>query len=676
MADLQSALKFLAPVDWADVPQDDLPRFLSECFNAGELLCNSVPPPPNGEPFESSKPINTTPNSAKSAAEMHSSSARSAPRFYEHEELQKKWGKAMKFNKKENPLDIALYKMAGHDRNGAWFARYNVLEGMGFAKFKKAMQREFPETLLEQGPPGAGAKRGLSADRRVERRVEGLGRMEVYQLSAQMPSPVSPREFVTLLLSTDDGLTEKSAAEISGSDSYKPRHFMVVSKPLEHPDTPNRPNFVKGQYESVEMIREIPLHAARKSRPNDNLPDDPELNPVEWIMITRSDPGGGIPRFLVDRGTPEAMLGDVTKLLNWACAQDEIPDAEADEQKQEETSEQNAEKQETMMDLGPNGDLAPAQPEGKARSISAPETADSAQGGIMSTLTSTAAAYAPTPVSNFVEKQIHPSQPAEDDSSDSSDSSSINSFMSAEEMRRLSTAPEYPEDEAPAAAQSTENLSLRSVTSETSQLDKKTMSTREKEVAKLLQQRERLDRKLAKKRAQEQERLKQSEQKEESERGKAKERMEREMKKTEDKHKKEMDKLEAKREKEAKKADDKRKKREDQSKLSLVARERDEARSQLELYKRENVMLSDQVENLQRENTALAGKLGKVGGQEALKSVQDEVAAAAKAAGGGSSGGVSGRKRQGTQRSNTSSTSKISLDSGGSGEKREGLSAG
>lgn len=663
MADLQSALKLLCPVEWADVPQDDLPRFLSDCFKAGELLCNSVPPSPNGTPFESSAPTNTVPNAAKSAAEMHSSSVRPPKRFPGHEELQKKWGKPMKFNKRDNPLDIALYKMAGHDRNGAWFARYNVLEGMGFSKFKKAMQREFPETLLEQGPPGAGAKRGLSADRRVERVVEGQGKLEVYQLSAQMPSPVSPREFVTLLLSTEEALTEKSAVEITSGENYTPRHFMVVSKPLEHPDTPNRPSFVKGHYESVELIREIPLHAAKGTRSDDKLSDDPELNPVEWIMITRSDPGGGIPRFLVDRGTPEAMLGDVTKFLNWACPQENIPDADADEEKQAETSEQTAEeiKRESIVGLRPNGD-AMGQPQETSSTVSALEAGEGAQGGIMATLTSTAAAYAPTPVSNFVERQIYPEQ-AGSESTDSSDSSSINSFLSAEEMRRISTAPEYPEDQAP-ATQSTENLSIRSTTSDLSQVDKKSMSQQDKEVTKLLQQREKLDRKLAKKRAAEHERFKQSEQKEESERDKARERMEKELKKTEDRHKKEMDKLEAKREKEAKKAEQRRQKREEQSKLSLVARERDEARSQLELFKRENGLMADQIESLQRENTALATKLGKVGGSEALKSVQEEVAAAAKAGG--------GRKRGATHLSNASSASKISLDSGGSGEKKEG----
>jgi hypothetical protein len=50
---------------------------------------------------------------------------------------------------------------------------------------------------------------------------------------------------------------------------------------------------------------------------------DPEANPVEWIMITRSDPGGGIPRFMVERGTPGSIVADAYKFLNWATQQDE-----------------------------------------------------------------------------------------------------------------------------------------------------------------------------------------------------------------------------------------------------------------------------------------------------------------------------------------------------------------
>ena len=147
-----------------------------------------------------------------------------------------------------------------------------------------------------------------------------------------------------------------------------------------HPDCPPRDGFIRGQYESVEFIREIPKqskkalsttdllkvvlpqdgtpslekesllrHTERKSKESGedlvnrdsqlkpatsdevasegrkrgktisfagsrgagakgeamddpDAHDDAEMNPVEWIMITRSDPGGSVPRFMVERG--------------------------------------------------------------------------------------------------------------------------------------------------------------------------------------------------------------------------------------------------------------------------------------------------------------------------------------------------------------------------------------
>ena len=48
--------------------------------------------------------------------------------------------------------------------------------------------------------------------------------------------------------------------------------------------------------------------------------DDAESNPVEWIMLTRSDPGGSVPRFMVERGTPSSIVADASKFLDWACS--------------------------------------------------------------------------------------------------------------------------------------------------------------------------------------------------------------------------------------------------------------------------------------------------------------------------------------------------------------------
>ena len=72
-----------------------------------------------------------------------------------------------------------MYKLAGKDGRGAWFARRSVHEGMGFRKWKLGLQREFPETLEVQGGPGEGNIRGIGGERRVERMaVEGVGTVE------------------------------------------------------------------------------------------------------------------------------------------------------------------------------------------------------------------------------------------------------------------------------------------------------------------------------------------------------------------------------------------------------------------------------------------------------------------------------------------------------------------
>ncbi|OBT49543.1 hypothetical protein VE04_10166, partial [Pseudogymnoascus sp. 24MN13] len=205
-----------------------------------------------------------------------------------------------------------------------------------------------------------------------------------------------------------------------------PRQFMIVSKPCIHPQTPVRDGFIRGQYQSVEFIREVPvlptptksasmndltaagqpaksrkraesqasslnrsavLRNANSSHPgpcpapahtptrtpsedrrqrshtiscagsrgvdakgeyHDIPADDPERNRVEWIMLTRSDPGGSVPRFMVERGTPGSIVADAAKFLNWACsaaldvAGDEVPprvDTAGDESPEESETE-------------------------------------------------------------------------------------------------------------------------------------------------------------------------------------------------------------------------------------------------------------------------------------------------------------------------------------------------
>ncbi|OBT40869.1 hypothetical protein VE00_09520 [Pseudogymnoascus sp. WSF 3629] len=402
MAALQDALQTLSPIDAITVPQSPtgLETFLNTTFDTSQLLIDSVPlPAPASLPTRPRS--STTTSIASSASEITLSSARPDSPPPDVSKLQKAWGKPLRLAAKDNPLGMSVYKLAGTDGKGAWFARRSVHCGLGFERWKRALQQEFPETMKIDGGPGVGNIRGIGGERCVECREAGGGKMEVYHLSAQFPGPTTPRDFVTMLLTTE-------RREEGG-----PRQFMIVSKPCIHPQTPERDGFIRGQYQSVELIREVPVlppptksasmndltakprkraesqassltrsavlrnanstHPAPARTPSEDrrqrghtisfagsrgvdakgeyhdIPaDDPERNPVEWIMLTRSDPGGSVPRFMVERGTPGSIVADAAKFLNWACsaaldvAGDELPprvDGAADESPEESETE-------------------------------------------------------------------------------------------------------------------------------------------------------------------------------------------------------------------------------------------------------------------------------------------------------------------------------------------------
>ncbi len=180
MADLHKALECLRPKEFADVPTDDnLGAFLQEILSNAEVIANSVPLPPDGTPFESAVRTRTSPDPAPDAADLTPSEVRRPPPAKEHEDLRKLWGKPVKLANKEAATGMSVFKMAGHDRHGAWFARTGVFEGLGFAKWKSAMIREFPESLEVQGGPGEGNIRGIGGDQRLEDiTVDGVGKLE------------------------------------------------------------------------------------------------------------------------------------------------------------------------------------------------------------------------------------------------------------------------------------------------------------------------------------------------------------------------------------------------------------------------------------------------------------------------------------------------------------------
>jgi len=179
MAELHKALECLRPKEFSNVPTGNLKTFLPDILSNAELIANSVPPPPNGTPYESAQRTRTSPQPAANAADLTKSDARRPPPAKEHEALQKAWGKAVKLGAQQAATGMSVYKMAGHDRHGAWFARSSVHEGLGFAKWKRMMQREFPESLEVQGGPGEGNIRGIGGDQRLEdMTVDGVGNLQ------------------------------------------------------------------------------------------------------------------------------------------------------------------------------------------------------------------------------------------------------------------------------------------------------------------------------------------------------------------------------------------------------------------------------------------------------------------------------------------------------------------
>jgi hypothetical protein len=183
MAALHEALRTLSPIDFSTIPVDDLKPFLSETFSDAQLLIDSIPIP---GPAEDSLTVsiarshsNTVSSIASSSSDISLSTARPSPPPPEIESLQTQWGKPLRLNAKDNPLGISVYKLAGKDGKGAWFARRSVHEGLGFEKWKKGLEKEFPETMKVQGGPGEGNIRGIGGERRVVHKVvDGVGKLE------------------------------------------------------------------------------------------------------------------------------------------------------------------------------------------------------------------------------------------------------------------------------------------------------------------------------------------------------------------------------------------------------------------------------------------------------------------------------------------------------------------
>jgi len=725
MAALHEALKALGPTDFSETPIDNLKPFLSAAFAAGQLIVDSVPIAAPTEDSVSEGRSRAVSN-ASSASEIEVSPARSEPPPADVLALQKEW-KGVKLAPKDNPLGMSVYKLGAKDGKGAWFARRSVHEGLGFEKWKRALEREFPETMKGGNAPGEGNIRGIGGERRVEyKSVEGVGKMEVYQLSAQFPGPTTPRDFVTMFLTSDQALSDQS-----GGENEVPRHFMVISKPCTHPETAPRDGYIRGQYESVEFIREIPLRKGpRKSFSSPNLTSqshtrnrsstlgkeaivrnalknststmsesNPEIarnepaaegrargktisfdqsksdiggstsngaeeenddveNPVEWIMITRSDPGGSVPRFMVERGTPAGIVSDASKFLNWACGKD-IEDFDSDDDipavdGQDETAhvhhQHNHEKD--LHNFQTNGHLAGLEEEppnsatlGSSDPNRTGKAAADGEGYYSMALGAAGAAgafvasHTPAMISDRFPGRLEPEATQADHPISRQDS--LSSLSSESSFKSFASALETTEDD-PFGELSPET---------------RAETIKHKELQKLEEKKRKLDDKLRKAREKEGSKKSEDSAKEEEMVRKAEERHEREVKKHEEKYKRELEKLTRKREKEERKNEERKKKSAEKDERTRLLRELDEVKAEVGVLRKEKEILRSQVGDLQAENTALAAKVGKLGaqGEVVLREVRQEVA---------KSGRLRASSLKGLSRS-------MSMRSGSSGEKEK-----
>jgi hypothetical protein len=80
------------------------------------------------------------------------------------------------------------------------------------------------------------------------------------------------------------------------------KSFIVISRPVTHPNAPPQPYHTRGIYESIELVTDLGEEG------------------VEWLMTTASSPAGNIPAFVSERAMPGQVSADVPAFLDWIKA--------------------------------------------------------------------------------------------------------------------------------------------------------------------------------------------------------------------------------------------------------------------------------------------------------------------------------------------------------------------
>ncbi|KAH8837174.1 hypothetical protein MCOR27_010071 [Pyricularia oryzae] len=735
--------KALCPTEWKAVSTDSLPATLRDTFAHAQTIVDSIPLPPNvakaahsGAAQQGRARSKTEPSGGTSVA-LNRTLCPSTPLGCADtaKKLHKEW-REVKMNPRDNPLAINVYKLGAKDGKGTWFARRSVHEGISFDKFRLGLEKEFGEALRARAAkpdagPGAGNVRGIGAERRVEQEiVDGVGKAEVYHLSAQFPGPTTPRDFVTLLLTAASGGNETITRKEKGVP-HAPRQFVVVSKPCVHPECPQRQGFIRGQYESVEIIREIPIEVPlRKVRSSVDLSreevdeisnaekkaaagreallntaqkagavagsvsagetDDesdnrsthsdvgtiksanrgisvrPETDmAVEWLMVTRSDPGGSVPRFMVEKGTPAGIISDAAKLLDWLAKKTPEELERSDEEPaQQEQQQPEAEADKSTSTLN-TGDSTTATASGSDKPVDNPTSnlvpTSEAQAedeppiqpatglyGMITGVFGVAGSVISSRLSNPLGGSIRAtdSEPDlddqyRDDSDSESDTNSFKSFSSDSQSPRKDegnsdglSGSMLSMDTEDTLQKATSNYSQESQGSQTPKISSRTETQNEKELRKLHDRRRRVHEKIAKIQERSSTKRNGDKEKDEREMAKLKEKHEKELARQEEKYQRELRKIEERRQHEERKAEQRRKKQVEREEKANIALELDRVKAERDVARKQIDILKDQIGELQSQNTMLVATLGKHGllkggGNEAWRDLQGTSNAAA-----------------------------------------------
>lgn len=350
--------------------------------------------------------------------------------------------------------------------------------GLPYRVWEEKLASEIGETLKwnlrqkEEGLPADQAVRGIGGQQRVERvdvcaegaeGVDGnlIGGIDVYHVGATFPRPTTSRDFVVMIVTFEGGRFDDAEKE-----EREGRSWVMASKPVEHPGVPASEEFIRGQYESVEMIREIVEDGS-----------DEESNPVEWTMVTRSDPGGTIPRWMVEKGTPKSICTDAAKFLNWATRDPEAEEATKQRERLESVSKsQDADRSE---DSASSSDLD--------------DEEDEHHGLIASfgnLLNAGMERYAPQAVLDYMPQHSH--QPSYNLPNDSKESQDLQKTKTAETMSQASAGSSLP-----AELNTSGDIPPDSSTAEIVQRNHKgKLSSHEKQLAKLAQEKRSIDAQL------------------------------------------------------------------------------------------------------------------------------------------------------------------------------------